>query len=464
MVKHLRGIFVLALLAIMGQVSAQAVFTETFDQCSGAGGNDGGWSGVNPTADQFKADNDGWTGENGPYGASKCAKFGTGKNAGSATTPEITLTGNGVLTFKAGAWKGDGTSLALTAEGATLSESSVTMVNEAFTDYKVSITGATGTVKITFKATKRFFLDEVVVSVPSGKKDAGLAFGEKDYTTFMGESFTAPTLTNPNNLTVTYASSDEKVATVDATGKVTVVAPGTTTITASSAETADYDAGTASYKLTVGQVVNSISELKALGAKKVGKWTVKDAQVLFVNGKQDMYVRDATGAIDFFYTGLTYKIGDILNGTIVATYDEFNGLPEATAVSDNKLTVTEGTVTPTAKKASELTSADYCDLVKVTGAYVADKKTLDDVPVYDKFKTNVLTDKADGTYTVTAICVPFKDKPDLAIITMEVTSGINGIVSDKAAKNAPVYNLSGQRVDSSYKGVVIRNGKKFVNK
>lgn len=128
------------------------------------------------------------------------------------------------------------------------------------------------------------------------------------------------------------------------------------------------------------------------------------------------------------------------------------------------MTVTEGTVTPTVKKASELTSADYCDLVKVTGTYVADKKTLDDVTVYDKFKTNVLTDKADGTYTVTAICVPFKDKPELAIITMEVTDGINGIVSDKAAKNAPVYNLSGQRVDSSYKGVVIRNGKKFVNK
>lgn len=47
---------------------------------------------------------------------------------------------------------------------------------------------------------------------------------------------------------------------------------------------------------------------------------------------------------------------------------------------------------------------------------------------------------------------------------MEVPTGINGIVSDKAAKNAPVYNLSGQRVDSSYKGIVIRNGKKFVNK
>lgn len=28
----------------------------------------------------------------------------------------------------------------------------------------------------------------------------------------------------------------------------------------------------------------------------------------------------------------------------------------------------------------------------------------------------------------------------------------------------PMYNLSGQRVDKNYKGVVIQNGKKFINK
>ena len=33
-----------------------------------------------------------------------------------------------------------------------------------------------------------------------------------------------------------------------------------------------------------------------------------------------------------------------------------------------------------------------------------------------------------------------------------------------AAKNAPVYNLAGQQVDASYKGVVIKNGKKYVQK
>jgi len=30
--------------------------------------------------------------------------------------------------------------------------------------------------------------------------------------------------------------------------------------------------------------------------------------------------------------------------------------------------------------------------------------------------------------------------------------------------NAPIYNLAGQRVENGFKGVVIQNGKKYVNK
>jgi hypothetical protein len=30
--------------------------------------------------------------------------------------------------------------------------------------------------------------------------------------------------------------------------------------------------------------------------------------------------------------------------------------------------------------------------------------------------------------------------------------------------NAPIYNLAGQQVDASYKGVAIKNGKKFIIK
>ena len=43
-------------------------------------------------------------------------------------------------------------------------------------------------------------------------------------------------------------------------------------------------------------------------------------------------------------------------------------------------------------------------------------------------------------------------------------SNINGITIDDADTNAPVYNLAGQKVSESYKGVVIKGGKKFVQK
>lgn len=66
------------------------------------------------------------------------------------------------------------------------------------------------------------------------------------------ESFVKPSLTNPHDLAVTYASSDEEVATVDAsTGDITFVGNGTTTITASSERTSQYKAGSAEYKITV---------------------------------------------------------------------------------------------------------------------------------------------------------------------------------------------------------------------
>lgn len=44
------------------------------------------------------------------------------------------------------------------------------------------------------------------------------------------------------------------------------------------------------------------------------------------------------------------------------------------------------------------------------------------------------------------------------------TTGISNISAEKASKQAEVYNLSGQRVDASYKGIVVRNGRKYLRK
>ena len=45
------------------------------------------------------------------------------------------------------------------------------------------------------------------------------------------------------------------------------------------------------------------------------------------------------------------------------------------------------------------------------------------------------------------------------------TTGISKVATELTApENSAMYNLAGQRVSNSYKGIVIRNGKKFINK
>ncbi len=89
--------------------------------------------------------------------------------------------------------------------------------------------------------------------VPIEKQDVTMNFSSTSVTATLGKTFTPPTLTTvPADLPVTYVSSNTDVATADAsTGAVTLVAKGTTTITASFAGNDYYNSGSASYTLTV---------------------------------------------------------------------------------------------------------------------------------------------------------------------------------------------------------------------
>ena len=89
--------------------------------------------------------------------------------------------------------------------------------------------------------------------MPVLKNEAGISFEVKEitYTLESGE-FAEPALINPNNLNITYSSSNEDVATIDAeTGKITILGPGNTEISAKSEETEDFYSGIARYTLNV---------------------------------------------------------------------------------------------------------------------------------------------------------------------------------------------------------------------
>lgn len=93
--------------------------------------------------------------------------------------------------------------------------------------------------------------DEPETPVEPTLSPRNLAFSATTATATMGQAFAAPTL-DGEKTGVKYSSSNTNVATVnETTGAVTLVAAGTTTITASAPATDEYEAGTASYTLTV---------------------------------------------------------------------------------------------------------------------------------------------------------------------------------------------------------------------
>lgn len=98
--------------------------------------------------------------------------------------------------------------------------------------------------------------EELSYTLTVSRRAGALAFeGDSEILLYMDTEPAAsvfPVLQNPNNVAVTYTSSDESVVTVDAaSGAVTRVGVGTATITATAAETATDEASTARYSVTV---------------------------------------------------------------------------------------------------------------------------------------------------------------------------------------------------------------------
>ena len=329
------------LLSVCATGGAQTtVFNETFDKCTGTGGNDDKWSGnIASSTSTVQLDNT-WS-TSYAYGGYQCVKLGKSKSGqGSATTPTISLTGNGKLTFKAGAWAGDATTLNISASGAKLSKSSVTLADSKFTDYSIDITNATGSVTITFtglqKSKSRFFLDEVKVTKTSTKTATQLTFtntGDKTYT--VGDENNAAVYSNPAKLTttdgtaidgtITYTSTNSDVASVESNGDVLVntKATGSATITAIYAGDDTYEGSTASYKITVYPILTG-------AGTEDNPYTVAD--VVALNNAEllptdSAYVKGIISEVGDFnskYSELTYYISD--DGTTTNQLEVYQGL------------------------------------------------------------------------------------------------------------------------------------------
>ncbi len=93
--------------------------------------------------------------------------------------------------------------------------------------------------------------DAVIKVVWEEKAIPTFAWSADSYTAALEADNTFPTLSNPNNLDVTYSSSEPDIAKIDKNGNVILGAVGTTMITADGAETATHKSATTTYELTV---------------------------------------------------------------------------------------------------------------------------------------------------------------------------------------------------------------------
>ena len=223
-----------------------------------------------------------------------------------------------------------------------------------------------------------------VTYVPDARTPQTLSFPKTDYTGIIGTPFEAPVLSGAQTA-VTYTSSNTDVATVnETTGAVTLVAAGSTTITAKAAADETYKQGSASYNLTVAAPATGVAGIKATidhNTSTPFAATLTDAIVTFVAAaypytvyiEQDgvgMYLYNAFGG-----SASTLKVGDKIDGLVTGAGVRYDAATlEVTSFDASAATITPDQEVPTATVTIAQLKADFATYeyrrVKVEDAVV----------------------------------------------------------------------------------------------
>ena len=146
---------------------------------------------------------------------------------------------------------------------------------------------------------------------PIPPKSATVTITTDDLKLFVDDSETRVGTAN-SGATVSYSSSDESVAKVDATGKVTAIGVGTTTITAAVEAIDNYTAASASYKVVVSKIDVRLNPLYYVAEKDVE--SISGTVVTFDSGEPN----DLTGKTQYKWSE---AMGSFANGA--ASYDTY---------------------------------------------------------------------------------------------------------------------------------------------
>ena len=338
-----------------------------------------------------------------------------GKSGGSFSV-KIPMNGkSGEMTL---AFKANYDRITVTAVDATLGDKVA-----AGNDYTYPVTVAEGVEEVTFTFTntesKNVRFDNAKLYQGESKKPAGLSWGTASREVTIGaEDNNFPTLTNANNLPVTYASDNTEVATINAEGNITLIAAGTTNISATFEGNEEFEAATVSYTLTVKPAA--------------------DPSVDINNTPETAYT--VAQAFELIHAGQGLDTKVYVKGYITNVKEVSTSFGNATYSLNDEITYN-------AETALLVYRGYYLDGERFTAEDQI--KVGDQVVVYGK-----LVDY-NGTYEINT---------GSSIYSINGTTAVEEI-NAAAQENGQVYNLLGQPVSADTKNqILVKNGKKFINK
>lgn len=291
-------------------------------------------------------------------------------------------------------------------------------------------------------------IEVTIADGSASKKEADLKFSEETINHEVGSDFTAPTFTKATTANVTFTSDNEEVATVNSEGVISLgTVEGKAVIKATSAANDLFLEGSATCTIYVYHM-NAYKQATSIESGKGYLLVAKR------DGKTYYAMPLSTSATHGYVKATEYEEGTN-EIKVKSTYDDefvFTEEGDGYSIKDNqgRYYIQQGTYNSfnTANSPSAWTveaQGDGTYKIAMNGYYMQfGQGTNISIGLYTTAQDN----------TVMPMLYELDNTP----------SNINGITIDDADANAPVYNLAGQKVSESYKGVVIKAGKKFVQK
>ena len=235
--------------------------------------------------------------------------------------------------------------------------------------------------------------------------------------------------------------------------------------------------------------VNNIAEFKALADNTEAELTLTNAKVVykFVTKSEyantSLFIRDNSGAVCFYNVAKDLEVNQDINGTIIVKRTNYKAMPQAQAIegktnADNIL-ATAGTEAQPKVISLDEVADNLCDLVEVQNVTIttdgADKpkffatKGDNQVQIYNTFyvegydNDGLAAMVGETLYNIKAIAYTYNTTTELVPVDNGIVTEISNVTLNDV-ENGAIYNIAGQRVDNNYKGIVIKNGKKMIQK